>query len=221
MKRFLVLGTVLTLTLLGSTIASAGPLLVWDFNPSAVSGAVGAASYTVDSVPSSGILLTVYGYNINGTPRELYWKQEGADEHGIGLVGTTDNELTLQQDGSYANYMVIDLFNLLNTPGAQNPQIRVQSVTQTERWDLYGWDGSSFTALEIGNTDNNVFRALPAWGTYRGYAVAVTEDSGNTGNNVLFDAIAAELVTVPDAGSTLLLLGMGLVGLRGWRRRLG
>lgn len=47
--------------------------------------------------------------------------------------------------------------------------------------------------------------------------------TGGGGNNFTLDDVqfTGSQNTVPDAGSSLLLLGMGLAGLRAWKKRLG
>lgn len=223
-RRLFTIPTVAVLALFGISVNAHAAMIVWDFNPSSVDGPVGAPSYSVDSVPATGILLTVAGFDISGfamgvpvegPAHDLWWKQQGADEHGIGLVDTLDKELTLDGTGTPANLMRIDLDNIYTNPLFSNAQIRIQSVTIDERWDLYGWDGMSYTLLETANADNNAFRPLPFWGTYRGYAVTVSANASNPLNNVLFDAIAVEREVpngAPEPG-VLALLGGGLAML--------
>jgi len=199
-------------------VVPAGASVIWDFGQP-VSGPVGSSSYSTDSVPATGILLTAYGFDVDDTPHELYWKNEGSNEHGLGLVGTLDNELTLGAN-SFANYTLIDVSPIYQS--SSNGMIRVQSVTVDETWDLWGTNTfgtlAGATNLLSASTANNVFTALPNWGTYKYYAVTTHFDAGagHANDNVLFDAISAD---VPEPLSVGLSAG-GLLLLIAFRRRL-
>src|SRR4051794_9960719 len=78
-------------------ISSASAAVVWDLNPDNLNAPVGSSSKTFTS---DGYQITAYGFDNTGTPgtpHELFFKQEqeinGAIERGLGLVGTTSNEL--------------------------------------------------------------------------------------------------------------------------------
>ncbi len=198
--------------------APAGASVIWDFGgPPA--GPVGSSSLTTDSVPPTGILLTAYGFNADNTPHELYRKDEGYNEHGLGLVDTPDHELTLNGIG-FANYIQIDVSPIYRN--SSNGQIRIQSATVDESWDLWGvntlGDLSGAVSLISGSTVNNTFVTLPDWGTYKYYAVTThfASGAGHQDDNVLFDAIAAD---VPEPVSVA-LAGGGLLLLIAFRRRL-
>ena len=218
--RKLLLLTAMPMCFLGVS-ASAGTL-VWDWgNPDG--GAITTLPtnvYATDSTTPSGIFLTDRGYYSDGADDQLYWKNSGADEHGIGFANTDDNELTLTADGSNpANFMQVDVSNiyLTFTDGA----IRVQSVTGPEKWDLWGTDTldalSGATELIDGGTADNVFVTLPSWGTYKYYDLTVHPDPSSPSDNVLLDAVEATSST-PEASTMILFAGgAGLVVL--WRRR--
>jgi hypothetical protein len=207
----------------GTTAKAAGLDLTFDFNPSATNGAVGGSNYTPPV--QSGFSSTVYGYNINNTPHDLYWKQAGPNEHGIGFTnpdtGGGSHELSLTlSGGAVANYMEIDVSGLYHYFTAGN--IRVQSIDPgsqsiAESYDIYGSNslGSIGTVLTsgVGTAFNNLFVSLPNWGTYPYYTVAVHPQPNANLNDVLFDAIE---VTPEPATLSLLALGGGLAL---WRRR--
>lgn len=180
-------------------------LLVYDFgNP--IGGPVGAAQETIPSSPAGGPAITAYGYTAANAPLDLYWKNDGPNETGLGFVGTSDNEETLTSSGkSYANYIEIGVAPLLNLSA---PMIEMSSVTGSELWDVWGTNtlgnDSTFTLLLSSQTANNTFVSLPDWGTYKYYAVTVHPDPGSPDNNVLLDAIEAH---APEPGTLPMMAG--------------
>ena len=210
-----------TISLCISAVSASASTITWDWGNLA-GGPVGSSVYATASTPASGILLTDRGYNADGTPHQLYWKVAGSDEHGIGFVGTSSSELTLTADGSApANFMQIDVSPIYLT--FADASIRVQSVTITEKWDLWGTNTlgtlAGATQLINGSTQGNVFTALPAWGTYAYYDLTVHPDPSNPGDNVLLDALQADTSVPESSTATLLILGAGLVLLsRRWTR---
>ncbi|MCY2927068.1 MAG: hypothetical protein NT031_16870, partial [Planctomycetota bacterium] len=116
-----------------ASVAASGAIIIWDFNPANQKGALGSSTESVHGSATGLVpldlatpLVTVAGFNADGTPRKLYWKTARASEHGIGLVGTNGHELTLKNKGSaYANYMRIDVTGLLDL-NLGDLQIRMQ-----------------------------------------------------------------------------------------------
>ena len=166
-------------------------------------GPVGASSWAVTIPPFT---LTAYGWNADNSPNELFWKNAGPDEHGIGFVNTLDNELTLAPGGTaIANYIQVDVSQVyLVSPTGQ---IRVQSVTDGEEYDLYGSNtlGDIGTKILSASTIDNTFFDIPNWGTYKFISVAVTpQGAARPNDNVLMDAI---LVVPEPAALSLLVLG--------------
>jgi hypothetical protein len=195
--------------------------IIFDFNPSNTSAAVGSSQY---SVTQGTYTLTVSGFNVNNSSHDLYWKFEGAGEHGIGftnpVTGGGTHELSLTTSGTVANYMEINVSQVYQA--FPNGYIRVQSIDAgsqgiPESYDIYGSNapGSIGTVLTsgVGTANNNLFVALPSWGTYAYYSVATHPEPNANLNDVLFDAIK---VTPEPATLTLLALGGGLAF---WRRR--
>jgi hypothetical protein len=203
-------------TLLGVATPAWAVITVWDFGaptPAQDNTAVGATSV---GVTQRGVTLTAYGFNANNTGHLLYYKNAGVDEHGLGLVGTNDNELTLTNINTIANYMQIDASPIYLTAPAAGTGIRVQSVTAGEKWDLFGSNtlGSIGTLLNSGLTaDNTFFTPLTNWGTYKYYAVAVHTPGNNAADNVLFDAIEANVTITPEPATWIIWTVLGGVGL--------
>jgi hypothetical protein len=180
--------------------------ILYDFG-NAIGGPVGAAQETISGSPS-GPSLTAYGYTAANVPLNLYWKNAGADEHGLGFVGTFDNEETLNPNGTaYANYMEIQVGPILTYT---SPQIRIQSTTGPEKWDLWGTNtlgnDATFTSVLSAQTADNTWVNIPNWGTYQYYAVTVHPDPSSSSDNILFDAIQANTPT-PEPGTLPMMAG--------------
>src|SRR5207237_866600 len=102
--------SILLITAVALVASSARATLVtWELNPSNHNANVGSSSntYTV-----SGFNIIARGYdNVAGpdTLHDLFYKFQnpigGAVERGLGLVGTLDNELQLNSDGTPAQYI--------------------------------------------------------------------------------------------------------------------
>jgi hypothetical protein len=205
-------------------------VVVWDFNPNNVTGAVGAATEAING-SGNGLspldpttpLVTVSGFDYpSNTPHNLYWKVDGTDEHGIGLTGANDFELTLNSSGTApANYMQINVANIL-AAGGTSLDIRVQSVTDGEEFDVYGSNSPNALGTKVisGSTINNLLTAIPEGaGYYDYYFVTVTpQGSGHVDDNVLLDAISANVPATPEP-ATLGLLAMGFIATLARRRK--
>jgi hypothetical protein len=161
---------------------------------------------------------------VAGTPLALYWKGyngNGGDEHGLGFTSTLNNELTLSSVSTIANFITIDVGAIETT--YTNPQIRVQSVTGGESYDVFGSNslGTLSGAVKVLNAQlsDNGFVNLPSWGTYQYYTLTVHTPGVLTSalDNVLMDSIQAD-TGVPEPATWMFLAGgAGLILLAGKR----
>src|ERR1700680_1041982 len=88
-------------------------VVTWVLNPSGLDQSVGSSSmaYTV-----SGATITAYGYDNNagtGTLHDLFYKNAGSDEVGLGLVNTLNNELQVDSHGNPLQFIQLDLSSIL------------------------------------------------------------------------------------------------------------
>ena len=176
-------------------------LVQWDLNPSSLSGPVGSSSY---SYTQSGYSITATGYDDPTTTHQLFFKNGGGDETGLGLVNTPDNELQVN-NGVPANYIQLNIQSLI-TSGFYNGKIEVGSVQPGESFNLYGSSsaGTLGTLLgTYGNSADGQFVAVPNFGNYN--YISVTAASAD----VLPVAFQAAVCTpVPEMNALLPIAGL-------------
>ncbi len=193
-------------------LASANAVVVtWDFNPTSQNGNAGTSSLTFTQ---SGYNITARGYdetNASGpdASRELYYKSEpmngGAFERGLGLVGTPSNEITLNSNGSIANYLQLDLSSILSQ-GFTNGMIQVASLQSGEAFQLFGSNAAGVRGTLLSGTwgsgFDNVFVAVPNFGTYQ--FISVVAASGR----VLPVAFQASITPIPEMSVLFPIVGL-------------
>jgi hypothetical protein len=175
-------------------------VVTWNLNPSALDQSVGSSSnsYTV-----SGNTITAYGYDNNGgtgVAHELFYKNAGADEIGLGLVGTLHNELQVS-NGNPLQFIQLDLTSVLSA-GFFNGQLSVGSVQSGELFDLYGSNalgvlGTKLNSTSYDSSQDDQFVSVPSFGTYKFISVVAAAA------DVLPVAFRAEITPIPEATSIL------------------
>jgi hypothetical protein len=212
-----------TLTLLCCSFAFAASsawatLVTWNLNPNGLNQPVGSStqSYTV-----SGYTISASGYDNNngiGSPHSLFFKNGGADELGLGLVGTFNNELQVS-NGTPLQFIQLNLSSIL-AQGFTNGQISVGSVQPGESFFLYGSNTAGTLGVQLnntafGNSVDDTFVNVPQFGSYQFISVV----SGTF--DVLPVAFQATVVPIPEAASVIpvLCLVIGATALEVRRRR--
>lgn len=175
-------------------------LVTWNLNPSGLNANVGSSSA---SFTQSGMYtITAYGYDNSGgvgTPHQLYYKNEGPSERGLGLVGVLNNELQPN-----IHFIQLSLSSILSQ-GFTNGQISVGSVQSGESWSLYGSNtlgtlGTLLNAVPFGSSTDEQFVNVPNFGTYQ--FISVISNTGDT----LPVAFQATVVPIPEAASVIPVL---------------
>jgi hypothetical protein len=179
------------------------------------------ATYT-----SGGLTVTAAGYSdgfVFSAPTDLYGKNSGGDEQGLGLAAdpSGQNEIYWGNSrlGAFVELDVSALFGLVS-----NAQFFMGSTTDGEQWIVYGsnnagcgWfcspPGASLNGFDEGTHD------LFGFGTYQYYDFYSLGTGGNAApGNVLLGGLA--MTPVPEPGTwAMMLLGFGAVGAAMRRNR--
>jgi hypothetical protein len=171
-------------------------LVTWNLNPGGLNADVGSSSH---DFTVSGYTITARGYDTPSTPHELFFKNGGGDEIGLGLVNTLNNELQVDSNGNPLNSIQLDLRSILSQ-GFTNGKIEIGSIQSGESFNLYGSNtlgnlGTRLNSTPYGSVFDDQFVSVPNFGTYQFISVvAATLD-------VLPVAFQAMIVPVPEAAS--------------------
>jgi hypothetical protein len=186
------------------------------------------ATYT-----SGGLTVTASGYSdgfVFSTPTDLYGKNSGGDEQGLGLAADPSGQNEIYWTGpggpshlgAFVELDVSALFGLVS-----DAQFFMGSTTDGEQWAVYGsnfagcgWfcaDASPLTGFDEST------HALFDFGTYQYYDFYSLGTFGNAApGNVLLGGLALT-PSVPEPGTwAMMLLGFGAIGaaLRRSRKKL-
>lgn len=150
----------------------------------------------------NGSSITATGYSSSGVTRNLYFKNGGGDETGLGLAGMTANEI------GGTGFVQFGLGSFLSGRSGAT-QFTLGSVEAGERYSVYGSNvaGSEGTLIGGGGAANTTF-TLPAT-SYQYISV------GAPSGNVLVQGIqTTDSVSVPEPGAIFLLF-TGLIAMLG------
>jgi hypothetical protein len=207
---------------LGAMLLLATPawatLVSWNLNPNGVEGPVGSSNYTFTS---SGYSITAYGYTVGSpnTPLGLYFKNQGYDETGLGIVGPSDHEL---QGSNWIPQQFIQLsVASILSQGFTKGQLQIGSV-QSSSNDTFRFYGSN-TQGTLGTPISGIYTStsdlkylnVGSWGSYQYIAVAAL-----TGD-VLPVEFCATIAPVPEASALAPIISLvaAVAITRGLRNR--
>ena len=191
----------MSLACMGLAVAAQANTITWNFQENGT----GNLGSTTSTFTESGYSLTATGYGGGN----LWVKNSGGDENGLGLQNTQDHEIT-------GNTMI--QLTLPTAPPSNLQLVIIGSVQSGEKASVY-WSptaGSLLGSTLIGSL-TGVDGSVNVAGYNTGFISIVGGGSG--GANVLLDSVSA-IVNVPDGGTTVALLGGALTALGFIRRKM-
>lgn len=240
-KLSVILGmAVLAMMVVGTGLAQAATA-TWTF--SSPNGTVATPHTYLDTTSGSSVPITAYGdTTVNGpttvvvgtstwgpggsftndtgtiTAHALFGKNGGTGETGLGLDGLlSDNEI------EYKSFVQLDV-TTVKSDGYTNLAMSIGSIQAGEGYYLWGSNtlGTPGKLLKttLGLPEVQTFD-IPDFATYNFFSISATPiQSGYSSSDILIvDGLTTAFTPVPIPGAVW-LLGSGLVGLAGLRRKL-
>jgi hypothetical protein len=163
----------------------------------------------------AGDVLSAAGFTSSFTAIDLYNKEGGGDENGLGIKSdpTGDHEI-------YANtYVRLNVTSLLSQ-GVNSFTFTIGSTTNGEGMDVYGSSSANTGLTKLFNdiTTEPGSYALSGYNYYY-FTYDGAKVQNDQGDNVLLASFTGQsAVPLPDS-LPLFCSGLGALGLLGWRRK--
>ena len=208
-EKAAILGLTLVGIVTGSNSAQATAI---NWNLSADTGNLG----TTESYVSGGISITAAGFSSSSFnhPTDLYGKNNGGDENGLGLTDdpSHDNEI------SGTNLIRIDFSNA-RSAGITGFSFSMNSSTDGEDWIVYGSNSATSGLTEVAVGSDEVLHNLTGTaGAYKYYFFG--DEFSWSDDNVLLATVSGVTAAVPEPSTwAMMILGFAGVGFMSYRRK--
>jgi len=178
------------------TLPASADSLSYSFN--SPSGALGVSQQYI----VNGITLTAYGFDNSGHAINLYGKNDGGDEVGLGIDRAPNHEIQTY------NFVQLDV-TALHSLNIQSALMSFGSVQEGEGWNLYGSNtlGSLGALLLSGNEDGGSTNIMSEVMSYDYIGVRASSA------DVLLSSLSVSYSQGVPEPASLMLLGTALAGV--------
>jgi len=200
MRKFVISSMLLAV----AGIANATTTFTWTFSGS------NTDLGTTSIFTNNGVSITASGFTSNSTPGDLYGKNLGGNEVGLGLVADPTGNDEIYYKSSSVDFIQLDLTNVIAL-NITNLQIAMNSTTSGEAWRVYDTSsaGTLVGATTLLNGNDQSLHSISPTLKYLDIVVTGPSPSGN----VLLSELTGTR-TVPEPSSVVtMLLGLGLIGM--------
>lgn len=172
-----------------------------------------------ETYTNGAMTVTASGYSDNNVDADLYGKNQGGNENGLGLAGdpSGDNEIYGPTPGNA--FISLDVTQVLAI--ASGMSFFMGSTTAGEQWSLYGSNDDDVLGTLLFSGDDEGWHAVTDWGQYEFYQWTSdgTQGAQVTFGNVLLGGVSITESVPEPATWAMMLLGFGAVGFSLRRRR--